>query len=328
MKAKELDMKILASLRENCRMSYREMAHEVGSNINTVAQRVKALEAEGYILGYFAHIDYEKIGYASSAIINARLDSPDSLSTDAINDILNIPETNSVYSINAPYGLTVALQSKSLGQLVGNISEIGKNRHIIDIKPDMVVSHILFFEDFNPLAHKKTQSGLSRKRKKPLSEQDCALLRELRNNANGPLREYSEKLKAPISTIKERIDRLETQGIIKKWVADLNFEKLGYQAYASYRINLNSNYLGNNRTVSAISEIPGLGSLCRVLGQYDFYAGMLVKNQEHANQVLESISAIEGIDKTEMHLSARVFKPSSRFNPLGSFRSGGAPDEN
>jgi Lrp/AsnC family leucine-responsive transcriptional regulator len=320
MKSMDINYKILSNLRENCKMTYKELAKEVGSNINTVAQKIKKLEEEGYILGYSSHIDYRKLGYCSCAIVKLKLDKGDSIVTEKIQDILSLAETSFIYSIAGPYDLAVYVEAKNHEDLVFQISQIGRNPHITNLDSEVIVKNCKFFADFNPLPHGKRFLSGSKKRKKALDELDYAILRDIRNGAKNPLREFSNKLNAPISTIKERTDKMEMQGIIKKCVADLNFNKLGYWGYAFMGIKLESNYMNDSEVFQKLMRIPELGSFSRVLGQYDFYAGALIKSPEHATEIVKSLSSIKGIKKIDPYVSLKMFKTRSKFNPLSNFR--------
>ena len=68
----ELDIKILNILQKNARLSYREIAKELGVSVGTVYNRVKRLEKSGVIKGYTPLIDYEKIGFGLTALIGIK----------------------------------------------------------------------------------------------------------------------------------------------------------------------------------------------------------------------------------------------------------------
>jgi Lrp/AsnC family leucine-responsive transcriptional regulator len=58
----ELDLEILAELQKECRTPLQDIARRVGHPASTVHYRVKRLEKEGIIDGYYAKINPEKIG--------------------------------------------------------------------------------------------------------------------------------------------------------------------------------------------------------------------------------------------------------------------------
>ncbi|MFH8132262.1 MAG: winged helix-turn-helix transcriptional regulator, partial [Candidatus Aenigmatarchaeota archaeon] len=63
------DVKIIKLLLSNSRLSFREIARNLGLSVGTVINRIKILENEKIIKGYSVLLDHEKIGYELTAII-------------------------------------------------------------------------------------------------------------------------------------------------------------------------------------------------------------------------------------------------------------------
>lgn len=68
----ELDYTILRELQKDCRIALQDIANKVGAPTSTVHYRVKRLEKEGIIDGYYAHIDPEKLGMDYLTVIHVR----------------------------------------------------------------------------------------------------------------------------------------------------------------------------------------------------------------------------------------------------------------
>ena len=64
-----LDKKILKNLTVDARQSARQLALKLEVSTVTILSRIKKLEKEGIVLGYTATINYEKIGYSLTAVI-------------------------------------------------------------------------------------------------------------------------------------------------------------------------------------------------------------------------------------------------------------------
>ena len=69
-----IDGKILKALQRDGRLSQLELADEVGLSPTPCTRRVKKLEADGYIRGYTALIDEERLGFGFSIFVSVRLD--------------------------------------------------------------------------------------------------------------------------------------------------------------------------------------------------------------------------------------------------------------
>jgi Lrp/AsnC family transcriptional regulator, leucine-responsive regulatory protein len=57
-----IDLKILKALQDNARLSYVELAQRVGLSTTPCMERVKRLEANGYIQGYHAQLNAAALG--------------------------------------------------------------------------------------------------------------------------------------------------------------------------------------------------------------------------------------------------------------------------
>lgn len=69
----DLDQKIISSLNENARKSFREIAKEVGTSVTAVIHRVKKYEESGIIKGYIPVVDQEHFGMKMTAIVALRI---------------------------------------------------------------------------------------------------------------------------------------------------------------------------------------------------------------------------------------------------------------
>jgi Lrp/AsnC family transcriptional regulator, leucine-responsive regulatory protein len=68
----DTNLRLLAELQENARLSLTELGRRVGLSPPAVAERVQRLEQHGVILGYRAEIDPRALGLSLSAVIRVR----------------------------------------------------------------------------------------------------------------------------------------------------------------------------------------------------------------------------------------------------------------
>jgi len=72
-----IDLKILALLAENARITFSELAEQIGLSGPSTADRVRRLEERGAIRGYAARIDPDALGLGLTALIAVTLRRPD-----------------------------------------------------------------------------------------------------------------------------------------------------------------------------------------------------------------------------------------------------------
>jgi len=69
-----IDRRILGALQADGRITYDELAAQVGLSSSAVLRRVKRLEEAGVIAGYVALVRAEKVGLSLTAYLNVRLE--------------------------------------------------------------------------------------------------------------------------------------------------------------------------------------------------------------------------------------------------------------
>ena len=71
------DRRILRALQKNARVSNAELAELVGMSTTACWNRTRQLESEGYIRGYVALLDQQKLGLADIVLLEVTLDRHD-----------------------------------------------------------------------------------------------------------------------------------------------------------------------------------------------------------------------------------------------------------
>jgi len=79
------DRKILAELARNGRITVVDLAKRVGLSKTPCLARMRRLEKTGYILGYGAHLDHNRLGTGHVAFVQVTLDDTRTAALDAFN---------------------------------------------------------------------------------------------------------------------------------------------------------------------------------------------------------------------------------------------------
>ncbi|MDP9815317.1 Lrp/AsnC family transcriptional regulator [Spirilliplanes yamanashiensis] len=121
-----IDLSLVELLRTNARLSYAELARQVGLSAPAVHERVGKLEASGVLRGYRAEVAPETIGLGVTALIGIVEDS--GADTDDVLDYLRqMPEIESCYFMAGveSYQLTARVPSiAELEQLIVKLNRI------------------------------------------------------------------------------------------------------------------------------------------------------------------------------------------------------------
>lgn len=132
---------------------------------------------------------------------------------------------------------------------------------------------------------------------------DLQILRELQRNARLTTKELAARVNLSTTPVFERVKRLERDGIIDRYVAVLNAEKLnqGFVVFCQVKMNrLGRDIAADfNRTVK---DIPKVTECYNISGQYDYLLKIHAPNmkyyQEFVLNVLGTIPHLGSLEST------------------------------
>jgi Lrp/AsnC family leucine-responsive transcriptional regulator len=110
-----IDRNILATLARDGRLSMAELAAQVGLSKTPVQARVKRLEKEGYIRGYQAIVDRERMGEGHVAFVQVKLSDTRSAALDAFNRaVRTVPEIEQCHMIASSFDYLVKVRTRDI----------------------------------------------------------------------------------------------------------------------------------------------------------------------------------------------------------------------
>ncbi|GAA4098763.1 Lrp/AsnC family transcriptional regulator [Mucilaginibacter panaciglaebae] len=111
----EIDIKLLKLLGEDSNVTTKELAGRVNLSPSPVFERVKRLEAGGYIKKYIALIDAEKLDYGLIVFCNIRLKQHDkSIGHEFVTDIMRLNEVVECYNISGDYDFLLKVYARNM----------------------------------------------------------------------------------------------------------------------------------------------------------------------------------------------------------------------
>jgi len=124
----ELDLQILDLIKDNARLSIREIAKALGKSPSVVHRRLKRLERTGVIRRYVALLDYAKLGYGIHALTLLQVEG--GYITDVEKILAQEPNVRAVYDITGEYDVAVITVFSSVNELDSFIKKILKVPYI------------------------------------------------------------------------------------------------------------------------------------------------------------------------------------------------------
>lgn len=140
-----------------------------------------------------------------------------------------------------------------------------------------------------------------------LDSADHQILSILKEDAHTPARTIARKTKLPVTTVYNRIRRLEQEGVIKKYSVVLDHKKIGMPliayAFLYYDITLWGKKSSRQELKKHLLTLPNIEEVKYTLGQFDILLKFRVKDMDELNKILfDHLRAVPGVGRTETFL--------------------------
>lgn len=132
---------------------------------------------------------------------------------------------------------------------------------------------------------------------------DLQILRALQRNARLTVKELAQQVNLTSTPVFERVKRLEREGIIDRYVAVVNAEKLnrGFVVFCSVKMQRLSRDIAAD-FARTIADIPEVTECYNISGQYDYllkiHAPDMKRYQEFVLNVLGTIEHLASLEST------------------------------
>ncbi len=283
------DRKILYELDANSRQPVSRIAKKVRLSKSTVSYKIKQLEREGVISGYYAMIDNTKLGYLMFRVYLKFINTTRGKEEEIVRWLKNNRAVGVVGRIETVYDLIILVWTKSINEFDDFLYEFKKRfRGYVWQERVHIYSKVWHFKRKYLLKEEKPPEHefVGSYGAEDYDELDLGVLKLLSKNARIPVVEMSEALRMPERTIAFRIRQLEKKRIIQGYRINLNLEKIGYEYY-KLNITLNDfskydellnyardhpNVIYIDRTASELdfeinAEVEGKRALLRLVGE-------------------------------------------------------------
>jgi len=108
----------------------------------------------------------------------------------------------------------------------------------------------------------------------------------------------ADQLGVSLTTVYNRIRRLKRMGVIKKIVALVNYEKLGYGISAL--VGISANPRGKERVLGEFRRLRQVRVIYEVTGRYDYMLEIRTRDTDELRQLLTvEMGRIDGVQRTE-----------------------------
>lgn len=133
-----------------------------------------------------------------------------------------------------------------------------------------------------------------------LDSTDREILKSLQENAHLTTKELASRLNLSPTPVYERVRRLENDGVIKKYVALIDREKVGkdLMVFCNIRLKEHAQEAGK-KFVQEIVKLDEVIECHNISGEYDFMIKVVVEDmREYQSFLMNKLASLENIGST------------------------------
>ncbi|MBN2331451.1 MAG: Lrp/AsnC family transcriptional regulator [Candidatus Aenigmarchaeota archaeon] len=134
-----------------------------------------------------------------------------------------------------------------------------------------------------------------------LDKKDLEILEVVKNHAKWTTHHISKKTLIPVTTVHNRIKKMEKLGIIKGYTAILDYKKLGkaIPAFVIVDVAAGNQAKRAEEILKAVERFSEVHEAYCVTGEHDLIMRVSVEDTEKLNDFLVKVDGIRGVGKAE-----------------------------
>jgi len=135
---------------------------------------------------------------------------------------------------------------------------------------------------------------------------DLKIIVELQEDARQSFKEIAERFGVAEGTVYNRVNKLKDLDVIKRFVPDIDYSKLGYDLSALIGIVVEGGHLPEKE--EEIAKDPNVLAVYDVTGEYDIMIVAKFKDRAGLNDFIKRIVAMKYVQRTYTMVALNVVK--------------------
>ena len=139
-----------------------------------------------------------------------------------------------------------------------------------------------------------------------IDKTDKDIINTLLDNSRLSYRQIAKKINKSAATVMNRVKKLEDSGIIKKYTANIDYEKIGYEfpVMIDLRISkgeeINSGY--------GIAKSPNVCAIYDITGAFDLSVTALFKTRKQLDEFIKRLPKQNNVERSHTRLIINTLK--------------------
>jgi len=286
------DRKILYQLDLNCRQSNSQIGKKVGLSKQVVDYRIKRMDEDRIITGYWTNIDSYRFGYQVFRYLINLQNTTSIIKDEIMQQIANYKKN----SVKGNYDVSTHIWVNSIPHFFQFWDKFNENYgdyfaekiFSLYLEVDVYPSSYLIPEE-NYKADRENPKTVGGKNPIHIDYKDYQLLNEIADNARIPTIELARKLGYSSQNAKYHIERLVNNGIIQSFRTSINTSKLGFE---EFYVDIWLKELSKRRKIwECLKYNPYVTFINTTAGYADLEIEFVIENSDRLIDIIEEISS-------------------------------------
>ena len=139
-----------------------------------------------------------------------------------------------------------------------------------------------------------------------IDDVDIALIKELQKDGRRSFREIADKLDVAEGTVYNRVNKLKEEGVIRNFIVDIDYSKLGYDLTTVIGVRVKGGHLPEIE--EKIAKERNVTAVYDVTGEYDAIVVAKFPGRDELNRLVKKLNAMENVERTYTMVVLNVVK--------------------
>jgi len=287
----KIDKRILFELDRNARIPDTRLAKLVGRSKESVRYRIKKLQEEGIIKGFTTWIDPCRLGFLPGKIYLQLANRPEQKKAF----VEHVKKDKRLFWL----GIAEGAWNAGLTYFVRSNSELFELKNALFSKFKDLILESKIGVLVNVAAHDKTFFFETQTEWKnmfysiehydlePIEKQ---ILKELFLNSRESVVEIARKHSSTVDIVRNRMRKLEERGIIFRYLAKIDYNKLGYEFYKTFLYTKNLTLEDERRFLEYTRQQPEIIHFVKLISPWDIELEIMCESYQDYNSIISGLT--------------------------------------
>ena len=225
------DKLLLAELDFDARQSLASLAKKLGMSKRGVEYKIRRLEKEEVILGYYPVINMPTLGYYYCRLLFSLQNTSPAIEKELLDYLVANPQFFWVFRMQGAADIAVVMWAKSMREFEGAMQDLTeKFGPVIHNKRETIAYDVIHYSHRYLLGESEGKEIhiAETDERVAIDDLDIAILKQLTNSARMPAVEIADNTKSTPRVVSYRIKRMEKNGLIAAYRVNIDHKKLGF----------------------------------------------------------------------------------------------------